>query len=97
MLLTFDPESGQSATWPLRELSAAPRFPVPRRCPRADDNEQGKYRLSHRILAVERPFASELGPAEHRAEEAEAASMPSAFICSKQRSLQRDCSKCKPE
>lgn len=44
---------------------------------------------SHRILATERPFASEPGPAEHRAEEAGAASMPPAFICSKQRSLQQ--------
>jgi hypothetical protein len=53
---------------------------------------------SHRILAVERPFASEPGPAEHRAEEAGAGSMPSAFICSKQRRLQRDCcSKSRPE
>lgn len=54
-------------------------------------------KTSHRILAIERPFPSEPGPAEHRAEEAEAASMPSTFICIKQRSLQRDCRKCRPE
>lgn len=49
-------------------------------------------RTRHRILDGARPFASEPGPAEHRAGEAEAASMPPAFISSKQRSLHRDCS-----
>lgn len=64
LLLTFDPESGQSAPWPLRELTTAPRFPVPRCCPKADGSERAEElsateQTSHRILALDRPLPSE--------------------------------------